>query len=115
MIFEQIILSKNIRIWLKFGFQLPKDMRLELIGKHSSCSEHISEQAVGIRLRIHFSEQRVMHQLPSTIIFSKILRLKCQFGKSAEIYVILLFVYIFPFEEEKNPHTGDTESFDQCR
>ena len=28
--------------WLKFGFQLPKDMVLELIQKHSSCSEPIS-------------------------------------------------------------------------
>ena len=36
-------LQNNIcRIWLKFVFQLPKDMVLELIGKHFSCSEHIS-------------------------------------------------------------------------
>ena len=61
---------------LKFGFQLPKNMVLELTGKHSSCSEHISLQAIGIWLRMHISEQTLMHQqLPSTIIFPKMLHL----------------------------------------
>ena len=71
-------------IWLKFGFQLPNDVVLELAGKHSSCSERISWQAMGIWLRIHVSGQRLMHRLLSTIIFRKMWSLKCQFENLAE-------------------------------
>ena len=93
------------KIWLKFGFELPKYMVLELIGKHSSCSEHIASQAIGIWLRIHFSEQILMHQLPSAIIFPKILHLKCQFEDLAEINIILLFNHTY-YLLNKNPAYG---------
>ena len=84
-------MPKMSRIWLRFGFQLPKDLVLELAGKHSSCSECISWEAMGIWLRIHFSGQRLMHRLRSTIIFPKMLRWKCQFENLAEIHIIRLF------------------------
>ena len=86
-------MPKMSGIWLKFGFQLPKDLVLELAGKHYSCSEHISWDAMGIWQRIHFSGQRLMHRLLSTIIFPKIFCLKCQFENLAEIYIILLFTH----------------------
>ena len=34
--------------WLKFELQLPKNMMLEITGKHFSGSEHISWQNIGI-------------------------------------------------------------------
>ena len=69
-------------------------MVLELIGKHSSCSEHISYQAFTIWLRIHFSWPRLMQRLPSTINFPKMLRLNCRFENLADIYIIY-FLPIF--------------------
>ena len=42
-------------IWRKFRFQLHKDLLLELTVKPSSCSEHISSEAIGIWLRIHYT------------------------------------------------------------
>ena len=85
--------------WLRFGFQLPKDLVLELTGKHSSCSEHISWEAIGIWLRIHFSGQRLMHQLPRTIIVPKMLRLRWQFGKLNIILKKNLKVFSWMFRE----------------
>jgi len=93
--FEKVIFPKIGWSWLKFGFQLPKDMGLEPIRKHSSFSEPISKHSIGIWLRIHFSGQRLMHRLPSTIIFPKMLRWKCQFENLAEIYKILLFTHFY--------------------
>ena len=60
-------------IWLKFWFQLSKDPVLELSGKQSSCSERISWEAMSTCLRIHYYRPRLIHQIPSTIIFSKML------------------------------------------
>ena len=71
--------AKNAKIcdnWLKLEFQLPKDLVLELTGKYFGCSEHVSWKHIGILPSLHFSEQRLMHRLQSTIMFSKMLRLK---------------------------------------
>ena len=38
---ETVILPNMSEFWLKFLFQLPKDMLLELIAKNSSRSENI--------------------------------------------------------------------------
>ena len=65
------------RILLKFGFQLSKDLVLELTGDHSSCSEHIYSEAIDIWLSKHFSGQGLMLCLLSTFIFPKMLHLKC--------------------------------------
>ena len=93
------------RIWLKFGFELPKDLVLELAVKHSICPEHILWHAMGIWLRIHFSGQRLMHRLRSTIIFPKMLRLKCQFENLPEMYIILLFTHKYQLSNNKiNDH-----------
>ena len=53
-------------IGLRFGFQLHKDLVLELTGKPSSWSEHICWEAFGILVRIHLSGQRLRQGLPST-------------------------------------------------
>ena len=82
-------------IWLKFEFQLPEYLMLELTGKHFSCSEHISWEAFW--LRIYFSGQRLFHQLRRTIKFPEMLRFKCQFEKYAEIYMNLLFTHYINF------------------
>ena len=82
-------MAKISGIWLRFVFKLPKDQVLELTGKNSRCFGKISWQAIGIWLGIHFSGQRLMHWLPSPIILAKILHLRYQFEKSAEIYIIL--------------------------
>ena len=84
-------------IYLKFEFQLPKYLVLELAGKHYSFSEHFLWEAMDICLNIHFSGQRLMHRLQSTIIFPKILRLKCQFDKLTETYIKLLFTHLHEF------------------
>ena len=81
-------MSKMSMIWLKFGFQLPKDLVLKLAGNHSSCSEHILWDAMAIWLGIHFSGQRLTHLLRSTNIFPKILRFKCEFENLPEMYTI---------------------------
>ena len=62
---------KISEVWLRFEFQPPKDLVLELAGKHSSCLECIPLEAMGIWLRIHFSGQRLLHRLQSTIIIPK--------------------------------------------
>ena len=64
---------------------------LKLTGKHFGCSEHISWQHNGIWPRLHFSGKRLMHMLRSTVIFHKMLHLKCLLEYSAEKYIILLF------------------------
>ena len=62
-------MPKLICMGLKFQFQIPKHLVLELTWKHFSCSEHISWEAIGIWPLMHFSWQRLMHRLWSTIIF----------------------------------------------
>ena len=69
-------------------FCIPKDMELEIIGKHSSCSEHISYWYLAEDT--HFG-QRMIYRLENTIIFPEIFSLKCQFDNLAETYIILLF------------------------
>ena len=88
--------------WLKFEFQLPEDLVLELSGKHFSCAEHVSWQHIGIWPRLQFSVQRLMHRLRSTIIFPKMLSLKCQLKNSAEIYRILLLTHWYALLHNKN-------------
>ena len=83
-----------------FGFQIPEDLGLEVAGKHSSSSEHISWDAIRIWLRIHFSWQILMHQLQSTIIFPT-LRLKCQFKNLPEMYIILHFTQLYQLLNKK--------------
>ena len=48
----------------------------------------ISWEAMGIWLSINFSGQILKQRLQSTIIFPKILRLRCQFENLAEIQII---------------------------
>ena len=74
--------------WLKFECQLPKDLVSDLTGKHFSCSEYVSWQHIGNWL--HFSGQRLMHRLRSTIIHPKMLRLKSLFENLIEKYIIPL-------------------------
>ena len=40
--------------WLKFLFQLPKDLVLELTGKHFSRSEHISWAKIDAPVTEHY-------------------------------------------------------------
>ena len=94
-IFKKVIVPKMSGIWLKFVFQLPKDLVLELFGKHYSCSEQISWDDMSIWLRIHFSGQRLMHRLWSALIFLKMLRLKCQSENLTEMYIIFLFTHLY--------------------
>ena len=61
----------------------------------SSCSEHSSWQVIGIWPRIHFSEQRLMHRLPSTITFPKMLHFRCQFENFADTYIFLMFTHLY--------------------
>ena len=96
------ILTKIICIWMKFGFQLPKALVLEVFQKHCRCSGNNSLQAICIWLRIHFSWQWLMHRLPSTIIFPKMLHLKCQFLNLTEIYIILLFTNVHALFNNKS-------------
>ena len=51
-----------------------------LTGKHNSW------QVIGIWPRTHFSGKRLMHWLWSTIILSKMLRLRCEFDNLADMY-----------------------------
>ena len=110
---EQIVakwgIKKNIYIWQnncgilrKFGFQLPNDPVLELTGKHFSSSDHISLQDICIWPRLPFSGHVLMHQLWSTIIFPKMLHLKCTFGNSSEIYRILFFTHLYALLNNKS-------------
>ena len=71
-------------IWLRL---------LELTGKHFYCFEHSSQQTFGIWPRIHFSEQRLVHQLQSNITFPKMLRLRCQFENFDNMYLILFSLF----------------------
>ena len=48
-------------------------------------------------MRLHFSGQKLMHRLLSTIIFSKILRLKCTFKNLSEIYIFLVFTQFMQY------------------
>ena len=82
--------TNSVYLW-SFEFNSPKDMVVEITGKHFSCSEHISRQAIGIRLRIHLSGQWLMHRLPSPIVFPRMWPLKFPFVNLSEIYIILIF------------------------
>ena len=52
--FWKVIIPKIIGIWLRFGFQLPKQLALEPLEKHFSYSEDICWEAIGIWPRLHF-------------------------------------------------------------
>ena len=81
--------------WFMFGFQLPKDLVLELTGKYFSCSERSSWKALCNWPSLNFSGQILMHRLRTTIIFPKMLHLKCQFKNLVDIYIILLFTPLY--------------------
>ena len=56
---------------------------------------------------IPVSGQILMYRLPSTIVFPKMLRLKCRFENSAEIYIILLLTHFYALLNKKSmaiPH-----------
>ena len=93
-------------VWLKFEYQLLKDPVLELTAKYFSYSEHNSWQTNGIWPRWNFYGQRLMHRLRTTIIYSKILHLKCQFENSAEIYLVLLFTHLNALKKGITPTLG---------
>ena len=87
--------KKSSLKWAGFSWSLdfnsPKDLFLKLPWNHSSCSERISWEAMGVWLRIHSYWQRLMHRLLKTIIFPNMIHLKCKFKNVAEICIILLF------------------------
>ena len=49
----------------------------------------------------HFSGKRLMHRLPSTIIFPKMLCLKYKVENLAEIYILLLFTHFYALLKKK--------------
>ena len=86
-------MPKMYVIWLRFRFQLTKDLLLELMRKHFSNSEHNSWQATGIWPSGKLSAQRFMHRLLSTITFPDMLRLNCTFENLSEMHIFLLFTH----------------------
>ena len=76
---ENLISPKTWWNLLSFGVQLPNCMVLELTGKNVSSLKNSAREDIGFGLRLHFSGQRLMQWLWSTIIFPNILRSRCQF------------------------------------
>ena len=69
------ILPKISNLWLKFKFQLPKKLVLELTVEHFSSSEHIYWQLMCIFPSLHFSGQRLIHWVWCISVTFKSLRL----------------------------------------
>ena len=89
---------------LRFGFQLPKELRLELTGQHFtfSCSEHISCQAIiNWHHRLHLFGQRLKHRLQSTISFPTMFRLREQSDSLAKMYTFILFTHLYQLLNKK--------------
>ena len=86
---ERCYLSKTGWSLLKFGLQLLKDMVLEVNRNpfHNNLLKFGWEYT--------FMGKDWCTCLPSTIIFPKMLYLKCQFENLSELYIILLFTHFY--------------------